>query len=70
MSNLDNKWKFILERSPWWGGRFYERLDGLVKSRIKKIISRARLSFDELNTAIIEIEGVLNGHPFKSRKIL
>ena len=52
------------------GGRFYERLDGLVKSRIKKIISRARLSFDELNTAIIEIEGVLNGHPFKSRKIL
>ena len=25
--NLGIKWKFILERSPWWGG-FYERLVG------------------------------------------
>ena len=41
ISNLGIKWKFILERSPWWGG-FYEHLFGLVKSCIKKVISRAR----------------------------
>ena len=60
ISNLGIKWKFILERSSWWGG-FYERLVGLVKSCIKKLISRAHLSFEELNTVIVEVEEVLNG---------
>ena len=40
VSNLGINWKFILERSPWWEG-FYERLVGLVKLCIKKVISRA-----------------------------
>ena len=62
ISNLGIKWKFILERSPWWGG-FYERLVGLVKSCMKKAILRARLSFKELNTVIVEVEEVLNRRP-------
>ena len=62
ISNSGIKWNFILERSSWWGG-FYEHLVGLVKSCIKKIISRARLSFEELNTVIVDVEGLLNGCP-------
>ena len=61
-SALGIKWKFILERSPWQGG-FYERLVGLVKSCIKNVFSNQRLSFDELNTIITEVEGVSNERP-------
>ena len=51
-----------LRTLPWWGG-FYERLVGLVKSCIKKVISKACLSFEELNTVIVEVKGALNGRP-------
>ena len=30
LRNHSISWKFILEKSPWWG-EFYERLVGLVK---------------------------------------
>ena len=64
ISNLGIIQKFILERSPWWGG-YYERLVGLIKLCIKKVISRARLSFEELNTVIVQVEGALNGRALK-----
>ena len=52
-------WKFILERSPWWGG-FYERLISIVKSSLKKVLWKAYLSYLELYTVLTEIENVLN----------
>ena len=55
-------WKFILERSPWWGG-FYERLVRTVKNSLKKILGRAQLSYDEIHTIICEIENVVNCRP-------
>ena len=45
-------WKFILEKSPWWGG-FYERLIDMTKMSLMKTIQKARLNFDEFNTTII-----------------
>ena len=56
------KWKFNLERSPWWGG-YFERLVGSVKSCLKKVIGNARLLFDELYTVLLEVEGILNSRP-------
>lgn len=56
------RWKFNLERSPWWGG-YFERLVGSVKSCLKKVIGNASLLIDELDTVLLEVEGVLNSRP-------
>lgn len=56
------KWRFIVEKSPWWGG-FYERLVRCVKRCLKKVLSNARLTYEELLTILIQIEGVLNSRP-------
>ncbi|GFW85048.1 integrase catalytic domain-containing protein [Trichonephila clavipes] len=55
-------WQFIIERAPWWGG-FYERLIRTVKLALRKTVGRATLFRDELETLLIEIEGVLNSRP-------
>ena len=50
---------FNLEKAPWWGGVF-ERLVKSVKRCLKKTISGARLTYEELLTVIIEVEMILN----------
>lgn len=40
-------WKFNLSRAPWWGGQF-EHMIGLAKTAMRKTISNAYLTFDEL----------------------
>ena len=62
LRNHNISWKFILEKSPWWGG-FYERLVGLVKNLLKKAMGRARFTYDELFTLLVEVENVLNSRP-------
>ena len=55
-------WSFNVAKAPWWGG-FYERLVGSVKRCLKKVVGNARLTFDELLTVIVEVEGTLNSRP-------
>jgi len=55
-------WKFIIERAPWWGG-FYERLIQSVKRCLRKSLGRTILNFDQMNTLLVEIEGILNSRP-------
>ena len=62
LANNGIMWKFITQRAPWWGG-FYERLIGLVKRRLKKTIGNASLNVIELQTALTEIEAILNSRP-------
>ena len=55
-------WKFILERSPRWGG-FYERLIAIVKSLLQKVLGKAYLTYLELHKTLPEIENIMNSHP-------
>ena len=54
--------RFILPASPWWGG-FYERLVRTVKMSLKKVLGKALLTYEELETALCEIESVINNRP-------
>uniref|UniRef100_A0A8R1ILM3 Integrase catalytic domain-containing protein n=1 Tax=Caenorhabditis japonica TaxID=281687 RepID=A0A8R1ILM3_CAEJA len=54
--------KQITPYSPWQGG-IYERIVGIVKSCLYKIIGPANLTFLELETIIIECEGTVNNRP-------
>ncbi|XP_074657119.1 uncharacterized protein LOC141910288 [Tubulanus polymorphus] len=56
------EWMFILEKAPWWGG-FYERLVKSVKRCLKKILGVTKLSIEEYNTVLTEVELVLNCRP-------
>jgi hypothetical protein len=56
------KWSFIPKRAPWYGG-FWERLIGLTKTRLKKVLGRRLVSFIELQTILTEIESILNDRP-------
>ena len=55
-------WKFIPKRAPWYGG-FWERMIGLTKMSIKKVLGRAHISLLMLQTITVEIEAILNDRP-------
>ena len=58
----DISFKFIPEKSPWWGG-FYERMVKSVKSSLKKVLGRSCLRFRELETITKEIACAINHRP-------
>ena len=62
LANKQISWNFIIEKAPWWGG-FWERLVRSIKKPLKKILGRSTLSFDELSTVLVEIEGIINSRP-------
>ena len=53
---------YIPARSPHWGG-VYERMIGLVKSMLRKVLCHSLVMLVELNTLVKETQAVLNDLP-------
>ena len=62
LAHRDCEWRFIPPRAPWFGG-FYERLIGIVKGCLKKILFRKLVNMDDLHTMITEVECRINNRP-------
>ena len=62
LGNRGIEWKFIPKRGPWYCG-FWERLIGLTKLSLKKVLDKTNITLDELQTITAEIEAVLNDRP-------
>ena len=56
------KWIFNPPSAAWWGG-WWERLIGTVKSLLKRMLSNARLNYDQLRTSLSHVENLLNERP-------
>ena len=62
LESHDIQWKFNLSCGPWWSGQF-ERLIGIVKSTMYKVIGGATLSWNELTEVLLEVETQVNRRP-------
>ena len=56
------KWKFNLSRAPWWG-RNLKRLIGLTKQLLFKSLGKASLSWNELESVLLDVEVNLKNWP-------
>lgn len=52
-------WKFISKWAPWHRS-FWERLVGLTKQSLRKVLGRAFITLLVLQTIVVEIEATLN----------
>ncbi|XP_071138753.1 uncharacterized protein [Mytilus edulis] len=62
IQNYGIEWKFIPNRAPWFGG-MWERMIGLTKTSLKKVLGRAHVNDETLRTVLTEIEATLNDRP-------
>uniref|UniRef100_A0A7I4Z606 Integrase catalytic domain-containing protein n=1 Tax=Haemonchus contortus TaxID=6289 RepID=A0A7I4Z606_HAECO len=63
LTNEKIRWKFITPLSPWKGG-FYERLVGMIKLTLKRVLTR-KLKKNETTflTRVLECEAMVNSRP-------
>ena len=55
-------WQFNTSLAPWWGGQ-YERIVGLVKQSLYKVVGRSTLSWKELESVLLDVEVTVNNRP-------
>jgi len=56
------EWHFTPARAPWFGA-VYERLIGVLKKELIKLVGHTALTYHELTTTLAQIEGVINNRP-------
>ena len=55
-------WQFIHARVSWFIV-IWEKLTGLVKTYLKKVLGQALVTFEELLCILIELEAIINDRP-------
>lgn len=56
------QWKFNPPSAPWWGG-FFERMIGMLKNILRRVLGKASLNYEELYTVLCDAESVINSRP-------
>jgi transposase InsO family protein len=56
------KWRYNLTEAPWTGGVF-ERMIGVTKRSLRKVLGRACVTYEELETILVEVESIINDRP-------
>ena len=62
VANKGTTWKFNIEKAPWYGG-FFERLVQSVKRCLRKVLTNARLTFEEMLTVVKQVQNIINNRP-------
>ena len=62
LSRREVEWRYIPKCAPWFGG-FWERLIGLTKSALKRVLGRTHATLESLRILVTEVEAVLNNRP-------
>ena len=62
LSTQNIKWQFNMSRAPWWGGQF-ERMVGLVKNALYKVVRKSTLNWREFTDVLLDVELTLNNRP-------
>ncbi|UYV82266.1 hypothetical protein LAZ67_21001503 [Cordylochernes scorpioides] len=55
-------WKFIPPGTPWWGG-WWERLIGMMKQLLFRILGQTSLRYEKLSTVMCDFESLMNTRP-------
>ncbi|UYV65520.1 hypothetical protein LAZ67_3004584, partial [Cordylochernes scorpioides] len=56
------QWIFIPPSAPWWGG-FWEGMVRTIKEMLIKMLGHRKLKYVQLQTALCEIESIINNRP-------
>ena len=56
------KWQFNLSKAPWWGGQL-GRIVGLIKQSLYKVMGKSTLSWEDLESLLLDVEITLNNRP-------
>ena len=62
LESHDIEWKFNLSSAPWWGGQL-ERLIGMVKKAMNKVIGGGSLFWNDLTDVLLDVETQVNRRP-------
>lgn len=56
------EWRLNPPSAPWWGG-WWERMVGILKSLLRRVLGRSSVNYEELLTLISECEAIVNERP-------
>ncbi|XP_041452039.1 uncharacterized protein LOC121405436 [Drosophila obscura] len=62
LANDGIKWSFIPPHSPHWGGKWESSVRS-VKLHLRRVVGKTTLTFEQMQTLIVQISAVVNSRP-------